>query len=163
GAIGIGGNGAGLNGSLDTAKALIVTEDENLVLDDRATGGNAELVHTQLALGNALGIFEIIGSVQFFVAEEFPRSTMELIGAGLDGCVEHCAGGAAELSAEIRGLNLELLNCVHRRQDDEIRSVKKVDRVGVVVDAIKHVVVLRRAEPVGRECAAGGVAARIGL
>ena len=88
---------------------------------------------------------------------------MNAVGAGLDGRVENGACGTAQFSAEIRGLHLELLNRVHRRQDDVVGSVQEVDVVRVVVDAVQQVVVLRGTKPVGRESARSRIAAGIGL
>ena len=81
---------------------------------------------------------------------------MNAVGAGLDGRIENRAGGTTQFSAEFRSLNLELLNRVDRRQNDVVGAVQEVDGVGVVVDAVKQVVVLRRTETV---CGKGAEAA----
>ena len=60
-------------------------------------------------------------------------------------------------------LDLEFLNRVDRRQHDKVRAVEEVDGVGVVVDAVEHVVVLRGAIAVGGERAAGCIAASVRL
>ena len=64
---------------MHAAETFIVAEEENLVLDDRTATGDAKLVLTQGALGNATGIFEEVGSVEFVVAEEFPGRAMKLL------------------------------------------------------------------------------------
>src|SRR5579872_3483772 len=48
-------------------------------------------------------------------------------------------------------------------QYDEVRAVQEVHCVGVVVDAVQQVVVLRRAVAIGGESAAGGVTTRVSL
>ena len=72
---------------------------------------------------------------------------MDVVGTGLDGGIEHRAGGTAELSAEVGGLDIEFLDRVNRRKNGEVRSVEEVDRVGVIVDAVEQIVVLRGTQP----------------
>ena len=113
--------------------------------------------------GTLCGVFKEVGGVELVVAEKFPDVAVETVGAGLDGGVENGGAGAAELGAEVRGLHFEFLNGVDRRKNDEVRAVEEVHGVGVVVDAIEQVIVLRRAKTIGGEGAASGVAARVGL
>ena len=108
-------------------------------------------------------LFKPIGRIEFIVAEELPDVAMQAVGAGLDGGVEHRTGGTAQLGAELAGLHLELLDGVHRRQDDVVGAVEEVDGVGVVVNAVQQVVVLRGAQAVGGKRARSGVAAGVGL
>ena len=68
-----------------------------------------------------------------------------------------------ELRAVVAGLHLEFLNGIRRRKDHVVRAVEEVDVVGVVVDAVEQIVVLRGPLAVGREGAGGRVAARIRL
>ena len=95
--------------------------------------------------------FKIVGGIELIVSEKFPTGAMETIGAGLDGGVENRGAGTSKLRAEVRGLNLEFLNRVDRRKDDEIRAVKEVHGVGIVVNAIEQVVVLRWAQPLAEK------------
>ena len=88
---------------------------------------------------------------------------MQAVGAGFDGGVEDGACGAAQLGAELAGLHLDLRDGVHRRQDDVVGAVEEVDGVGVVVDTVQQVVILRGAQAIGGECARSGVAAGVGL
>ena len=108
-------------------------------------------------------VFKPVGGVEDVVAEKFPCRAVNAVGSGLDGGIQNGARGTAKLSAEICRLHLEFLDRVQRRKDDEVRSVEEVDRVGVVVDAVQQVVVLRGAQAVGGKCARGSVAARVGL
>jgi hypothetical protein len=128
-----------------------------------AAAGCAKLILPQLALGNAPVVFKPVRRIQLVVAEELPHRAVQAVGAGLDGRVQNRAGGTAQFGAEVRRLHLELLDGVQRRQDDEVGAVEEVDRVGVVVDAVEQVVVLRRTQAVGRECARSRVAAGVGL
>src|SRR5580765_2357324 len=88
---------------------------------------------------------------------------MEFIRARLNRGIQHGSAGATEFGAEIGGLYFELLDSVHRRQHNEVGAVQKVDRVGVVVDAIQHVVVLRRAGTIGRKSTGCGIASCVRL
>jgi hypothetical protein len=75
------------------------------------------------------------------------------IGSRLDGGIQNGARSTTLLGAEVCRLYLELLDRVQRGQNHEVCAVQKVDRVGIIVDAIQQVVVLRWAQAVGRECA----------
>ena len=108
-------------------------------------------------------VFKEVGGIEMVVAEEFPYVAMKFVGAGLDGGVENGGAGAAKLGAEVRGLDLEFFNSVDRRKNDEVRAVEEVNGVRVVINAVQQVIVLRSAKPIGREGAAGGVAARVSL
>ncbi len=132
-------------------------------------GSHSELILAQFASFDALVIFKPIGGIELVVAEKFPGRAVETVGAGLDGSVHDSAGGTTELGAEVRSLYLELRDRVHRRQNDKVGSVQEVDGVGIVVDAIQQVVVLRRAQTIGgkgagwphcRECPPGACSRR---
>ncbi len=88
---------------------------------------------------------------------------MDAVRSGLDRSVENGACGTAQFGAEVRGLNLELRDCVDRRKNDEVCSVQEVNGVGVIVNAIQQIVVLRRAQTVGGKGSGGCIASRIGL
>src|SRR5271170_3282674 len=88
---------------------------------------------------------------------------MDTVRAGLDRSVEDGARGAAQLGTEVRGLNLEFSNRVRWRKDDKICSVEEVDVIGVVVNAIQKVVVLRGAQTIGRKSTGAGIASGIRL
>ncbi len=88
---------------------------------------------------------------------------MNGVGAGFDGGVQHGTGGAAQFGAEVRCLHLELGDRIHRWQDNEVGSVEKVSGVGIVVDTVQQVVILRGLETIGRKGSRCGIAARIRL
>src|SRR4030095_7950333 len=115
------------------------------------------------AFGNATGIFKKIGGIELVVAEELPGSAVEFVGAGFNRGIENSGAGAAILRAKAGGLHLEFLNSVYRRQYNEIGAIQKVHRVGVVVNAIKEIVVLCRAIAVCGESAGCSVPPSIGL
>src|SRR5262249_55323889 len=160
----------GKNCALHAAEPFVIAEEEYFVAaienfrdDYRTASRKAELVLAKFALGNAAGIFEEISGVQLVIAEEFPSGAMEAVGAGLDRGVEHRGTRASEFGAEVRSLNLEFLNGVDRRKHDEIGSVQEVHGVGVVVDAVEQIVVLRRAVAVRGEGPTRGIPSRVGL
>ena len=86
---------------------------------------------------------------------------MKLIGAGLDRGIENRGSRAAVFCAEVRGLDLEFLNSVDRRKNDKVRAVEEINRVGIVINAIQHVIVLRRPITIGRKGAGRSVASRV--
>ena len=107
------------------------------------------MILAQFALLDSAVVFKPISGVEFIVAEKLPGSAMEAVGAGFDGGVENRARGTAQFGAEVRCLDLEFLNSVERGQNNKVGSVEEVDGVGVVVDAVQQVVVLRGAKAVG--------------
>ena len=121
------------------------------------------MILAQFALFDSRIVLKPIRGIEYVVAEKFPGRAMDTVGAGLDGGVENSARGTAQLGAEVRGLHLEFLDRVHRRKNDKVCSVEEVDSVGVVVDAIQQVVVLRGTQTIGGESSGGSIAARVGL
>ena len=88
---------------------------------------------------------------------------METVSARFDGGIENSGSRAPKFRAEVRGLNFELLNRINRGKNNKIRTVQEIDGVGIVVNSIQHVIVLRRAEAIGRECACCRIAPRVCL
>ena len=107
------------------------------------------------------GIFKIVGRVKDVVAEELPSRAVQSVGAGLNGCVENGSSRTPEFSAEVRGLNLELLNRVDRGQHNVVGAVQEVHGVGIVINAVEHVIVLRRPVAIGCKGARSRVAAGV--
>ena len=70
---------------------------------------------------------------------------MNLVGAGLDRSVENGARGTAQLGTKVRSLDFKFRDRVGRRKNHKVRSVQEVHVVGIVVDAIQQIVVLRGA------------------
>src|ERR1019366_3449916 len=94
-----GGNRAGGSSALDAARTFVITEEEDLVLDDGAAAGSAELILAQLALLDSAVVFKPIRGIEFIVAEKLPGRAMEAVGAGFDGGVENRARGTAQFGA----------------------------------------------------------------
>ena len=117
---------------------------------DRAAEHAAELVAVQRRL-DAGGRLEEAGRVQRRVAVELPRRAVEPVGAAAERRVDDGAAGAAELGAEVVGLDLELLDGVGRDLHDLIREALVAGAVGVVVDAVEDEVVERAAHAVDVE------------
>ena len=86
---------------------------------------------------------------------------MKLVGSGLDADVKDRAGGVAELSAVVRGVNLELGQRVGWRLDVEAGAVLFVVDVHVVVNTVEDEVVLRGALAVGREVSRAAAASDV--
>ena len=97
--------------ALDTARrgdarSLIIAEDEQLVLDDRAARRGAELIlHERPARLARLVVGPAVG-VQIFVLQDFEKAAVQLVGARLQVDVDHGAGRAAILGVEAVGLTL---------------------------------------------------------
>src|ERR1700735_568248 len=77
-ALRLAGNGPSKNRALHAAKTFVVSEEKHFVEaaeqlrdDDRATGGEAELVLAEFALRNRVSVLEEVRGVEFVVAEKF--------------------------------------------------------------------------------------------
>ena len=88
---------------------------------------------------------------------------MKRIGARPSGGIQHGCARTSELSAEVRGLHLELLNRIERRQHYIVGAIQKIHGVGVVINSVQQVVVLCRPIAVGGKGTVFRVAAGIGL
>ncbi len=117
----------------------------------------------QLALLDTAVVLKPVRRVEFVVAEKLPHGTVDLVGAGLDCCVQHGARGTSKLRAEVRRLDLELRESINGRQDDKVCAVQEVSGVGVVVDAVQQIIVLRGLQPIGCKRARTRVATRVCL
>ena len=77
--------------------ALIVAEDEEAILDNRAARGPAKLVLSVYRPWRAdIVVLPRVG-IQVAVLEDFPDTTVELVGPGFKVDVDHATGGAAIL------------------------------------------------------------------
>ena len=130
---------------------------------DWTAGGQSKLVLAVLALLNVVRVFEKIRGIELIVAEKLPDGAVQLVGAGFDSGIENRCPGAAEFGTEARGLNFEFLDSIDGRKNNEVRTVQEVHGVGVVVNAVEQVVVLRGPKSIRREGAGGSVAASISL
>ncbi len=124
---------------IDAAEALIVAEDEELILQDRSAGCRAELILVERQ--RAVERPEESGGVQNRVAVVFPERAVQLVGAALDGYVDDGSGSVIVLGAVVVGLDFELLDGVGARLHYLVREALVAGAVGVVIDAIEHEVV----------------------
>src|SRR6185437_327260 len=142
---------AGFRHALADARPFVVGKKEGLILDNAAAGRRAELILLEGALRLSIRILEEVGSVEFVIAQKFPERAMELVRTRFDTCIQHCTAGASELRAERAGLKTKLADGVNRRLDDIGCAAQEIDIVRVVIDAVEHVIVLRRTCPVRRK------------
>ena len=133
------------------AVALVVTESEQPVAEQRTTEGGAELVLLQHGLGLILRR-EVVARLQRIVAVELPRRPRQRVAARLGDDIHHRAGVAAVFGREGMGQDLEFLDRVGGRAQHEAG----VERV-VVGGAVHEEIVGLVAHAVDVE-AAGGVA-----
>ena len=75
---------------------------------------------------------------------------MELVCARLDLNIDDAAVGAAEFRGIGAGLNLEFLDRIHAREDDDRIQIQLV-----IVDAVEQEIILQRAGAVGAEAESG--------
>ena len=125
---------------LGDSLSFVTEEEERLIFLEWSADIEAELVLVKgrHRLG---GIVEVIVRVEPIVAHEFERAPVKSVGAGLGDDVNERRCFPAELRGIHRLLNLELLNGVNRRADDEIIEVlvghfDAVDQVDVVAAAL---------------------------
>src|SRR5262249_28314463 len=105
------------------AAALIIAEDERLVLLDGRARRSAELVpegyrnESAAGAGNRIGLREGIAGLSVLVAAIPEAAAVQLIGAGFGLCRNDRLAGLAELGVVRRGGNLQLRNSVKIRCD----------------------------------------------
>ena len=138
------------------AEALIIAEDEQLVLDNGRADRAAELIAAEL--GNPRR--ERGPGVDVVIADELERAAVNFVAAGLQGSVDNSAAGAAELGRSDVGLYLEFLNRLRRGEEHD-----RVHHRLVVVQAVQGEVVGLRPRAVHhqRRAVAGAVAERLGI
>ena len=142
---------------------LGLVQERGQFVHARQEVGSGELILAQLTFWHTAGVFEEISRIELVIAEEFPGCAVQFVRTGLNRGIEDCGSGATELRAEIGSLHFELLHRVDRGENDKVCTVEKVDGIGIVVDAVEQVIVLRGAKTVSRESTTGSVAAGIGL
>ena len=142
---------AGQHRALHAPQTFVVTEEEDLVFENRSADRAAELILAQLAPFNSGVVLKPVRSIQLVVPEELPQCAVDAVRTRFDGCIQDGAASASKIRTEVGSLHLELCNRVNRRQHDEVGTVQEVDRVGVVVNTIQQVVVLRRTQAVRGE------------
>ena len=83
---------------------------------------------------------------------------MKPIGARLDRRVDDGAIAAAEFCAVGVGLDLELLQRLHRGLNDIVGLVQQIGKFGIVVHSIQQEIILQGPRPVGGEAVTALVA-----
>ena len=106
---------------------------------------------------------KVISRIELVIPEKFPNIAVELVGSRLNGGVHDSRARTPELSAEVRSLDFKFLNCIYRGQNNKIRAVQEIYGVRIVIDAVKHVIILRRAKAVRGKGARSSVTARVSL
>src|ERR1700722_15680498 len=100
-------------------ETLIITKEEDLVLDDGAADGTSELIPAQLSLFDSVAIFKPVRGVEDIVAEEFPGGAMNLVRTGLDRSVENGACGTSQLCTKVRSLDFKFRDRVGWRKNNK--------------------------------------------
>ncbi len=132
-------------------KSLIVAKDEELVFEDGAASGEAELFALEVRNGCGGGEVERVG-IEDLIAEVTEGGSVDLVGARFDGGVDDGTACATELGRGNSGGDAELLDRVGRREDDD-----GVYQRLVVVGAVEQEVVGLRAKAVDGECTAAAI------
>ena len=144
-----GGDGVDTERFEHLAKAFVVDEVEELVLDDGTAEVDAELIAVEgrLLEGDNVsaaadeGGLEVAGGVEVGVADELVDGGVEFVGSA-GGCdVYGGAGGAAVFCALVVGDDLELGDGVGWDGDDLVVEALVALAVGVVVHAVEEEVV----------------------
>jgi len=99
-----GGAGAVNIQAITLASALVGREEEKFIVKDGTTQVEAELVLFQNRARLAGGVAEECIGVEVFIAEEFPRRAMEIVGAALGDDVNIRAGVPAVSGVVLAGL-----------------------------------------------------------
>ena len=90
--------------SLRQSGALIIGEEENLVLSDRAADGASELVLVKRAAGGR----KVVAGIEIRVAQEFEDIAVECVGPRLRDHADLAAAELAVFRVEVAGENPEL-------------------------------------------------------
>src|ERR1700722_4097596 len=125
---------------IDAPESLVISEEEYLVLLDRASEGGTELILIERQSPAANRLEESDG-IQIRIAQELPELAVKLVSAALDAGVDHRAGCVPELRAVVIGFHLVHLERIRIRLDDLIRKSLVAGSVSVVVHAVEHEIV----------------------
>ena len=126
--------------ALAQARALVVAENEGLVLADGTTEKSTELI----AFKWLLTLVEVVDSVELVVADKLVDSAVNAVGARLQDHVNRCAA-TPELGAHRVFFGTELLDGVGRGQHDDATQSELV-----VIHSIQQKVVVGDAQAVDR-------------
>src|SRR6185312_11865599 len=138
------------------ARALVVAENEEFVLDDWTANGAAELILLEDVARGARFIVLPAVRIQLVILKNFEDYAVNLVGARFQVDVHNAAGGAAVFSVIAIRQDLHGADGFDRGVNDERLLVDEVDNVDVVVNAIQQEVVFTR----GTDAICGEVAAK---
>ena len=85
-------NGIAESIALPLTDPFVISEDEELALDDCSSAGRAKLVAYERRLISGI---KVIGGVEICVSNELVRTTMDLVRAGFGDGIDDPAGGEA--------------------------------------------------------------------
>ena len=122
------------------ALAFVAREEEGAITDQRPPEHGAILILAERWNGLVLRI-EIVPRIEHLVAEELEHAALKRVGACAGRDVDQGGGLAAELRRILRLLDLELLNGVDRRADDQVveelvRDFDAVQQIDVVAGSL---------------------------
>jgi hypothetical protein len=103
--------------ALRQSSALVIGEEKDLALSDRAAEGSAKLVLIKCAAGRG----EIVSGIEVRVAQKFKRVAMKLVGARFCDHIDLSAAVASVFRVEIAGKNAKLGNGIEIRNDRSAR------------------------------------------
>ncbi len=154
-----GGNDDDVGLRLAQLPSLPASEEERLVFHDRSAERRSVLVLAQdlrvcAAVPVAVAPREGLACVEVVVAHEFVGAAPEVVRPAADRYVDDRAGVAPVLRRVVAGLNLELLDRVHRGDDGLRLAILLAHDRRVVVDAIDQEIVLADRLAVADEAAA---------
>ena len=130
---------------------LIGPEEEQSVARDRPAEGGTALMPGEVVLAEPEGVGIPRLGRQRGIAVEVPARAADLIGARLDGDVDHRARRSTELGRVAVGLHLELVDRIRVGLHHLRRERLRILRALVVVEPVEHEVVLRVVVAVGDE------------
>ena len=149
------GNGVMLDAiGIDLAPSLVVGKTEELVLPNCSAHRAAEL---RLPENDGSGLPIGLGGTETAAAEQ-KRGTMQGVASRLDAGLQNRAAALAELCGRNAGVDLEFLDRLCRREEDNA-----VDESVVVVDAVEDEIVGLRTQAVCRQGRAAGLRVAEGL
>ena len=128
-------------------ESFVVSEEERLVLHNRAAQHAAELIPPKRRLLTGCR-FEIGRRIERRVAEELPPAPVQLVRAASVSDVHRRARRPTVLGALVVGDHPELTDRIRRRLHHLIREALIACPVRVVVDAVDQEIIERAAEPV---------------
>ena len=161
-ALGVGRDDGEDGRGLTDAVALVVDEEEGVVLPEGTAEGAAELILAILAL---LDRVEVVAGVEEVVAEELKGRAVEGVGAGLGGDEDGGASAGAVLGGVVEGEDVELLDGVDLGEEGHAAAGELV-----IVDAIEapvvgvfgHALYRQGDRPAERDFGAGALVEEVG-